>query len=326
MIKTLSQLEFLVEQLPTASIEQLPHFTEQFREILETLKVKGSQCPTRIPDEELTEPHDFFIDSLAELCIWEYFPRTQQFVFSDNIINYWSDYQVGNRLEDIFSDLGKEVLKRHLSKAVSTKKGFEVVLQANELGENLWLEVSAHWNLANSNLANGKEEVLMGIIRAMKIGTQDLQTINTEESGNFAYDLLAGISDGFVVINQDWIITYANEQLASSIQTTVDQLIGKNVWQSFPEFSSGPFQGTCQDVMNNRQMKVIVNYFTPWNTWFQNRIFPASNGIAIFSTNLTYEKRLEQSLIKSEAELTSLVENIPYGVFSLDLKLVPNPK
>lgn len=321
MIKTLSQLEFLVEQLPTASIEQLPHFTEQFREILETLKVKGTQCPTRIPDEELTEPHDFFIDSLAELCIWEYFPRTQQFVFSDNIINYWSDYQIGNRLEDIFSDLGKEVLKRHLSKAVSTKKGFEVVLQANELGENLWLEVSAHWNLANSNLANGKEEVLMGIIRAMKIGTQDLQTINTEESGNFAYDLLAGISDGFVVINQDWIITYANEQLASSIQTTVDQLIGKNVWQSFPEFSSGPFQETCQDVMNNRQMKVIVNYFTPWNTWFQNRIFPASNGIAIFSTNLTYEKRLEQSLIKSEAELTSLVENIPYGVFSLDLSL-----
>ncbi|MDI9866522.1 PAS domain S-box protein [Flectobacillus sp. DC10W] len=319
MIKTLSQLEFLVEQLPNASIEQLPYFTEQFHEILKVLKAKGHQCPTLIHDEELSDSHDFFIDSLAELCIWEYFPSTQQFVFSDNIINYWPDYQLGNRLEDIFLDSGKEVLKRCLSKAISTKKGFEVVLQANERGENLWLEVSAHWNLANSNQANAKEEVLMGIIRAMKIGTQDLQIINTEESANFAYDLLAGISDGFVVINQDWIITYANEQLASSIQTTVGQLIGKNVWQTFPEFSSGPFQATCQDVMTNRQMKVMVNYFTPWNTWFQNRIFPASNGIAIFSTNITYEKRLEQSLIKSEAELESLVENIPYGVFSLDL-------
>jgi PAS domain S-box-containing protein len=71
--------------------------------------------------------------------------------------------------------------------------------------------------------------------------------------------------------------------------------------------------------MTNRETKVVINYFTPWNKWFQNRIFPASNGIAIFSTNLTYEKRLEQSLIKSEAELASLVENIPYAIFSLDL-------
>jgi PAS domain-containing protein len=68
--------------------------------------------------------------------------------------------------------------------------------------------------------------------------------------------------------------------------------------------------------MTNRETKVVINYFTPWNKWFQNRIFPASNGIAIFSTNLTYEKRLEQSLIKSEAELASLVENIPYAIFS----------
>jgi hypothetical protein len=41
MIKPLSQLEFLVEQLPNASTEQLPYFTEQLREILDTLKAKG---------------------------------------------------------------------------------------------------------------------------------------------------------------------------------------------------------------------------------------------------------------------------------------------
>lgn len=319
MIKTLSQLEFLVDQLPNASTEQIAFITEQFREVIVSLKEKVHQCESQQKEEKYSDTQNFFIDSLAELCIWEYFPSTQEFVFSDNIINYWPDYQIGNRLEEIFSDLGKEVLKRYLSNAISTKKGFEIVLQANHLGQSHWLEVSAHWNLGNSEGIKPKEDVMMGIIRAVKVDSQVPQTINTLESGNFAFDLLAGISDGFVVINQDWIITFANDQLASSIRTSVDQLIGKNVWDLLPDFAGGPFQEACIEVMNTRRKRMILSHFGPWNTWFQNRIFPASNGIAIFSTNITYEKRLEHSLIKSEADLESLVENIPYAIFSLDL-------
>ncbi len=136
----------------------------------------------------------------------------------------------------------------------------------------------------------------------------------------FANDLLGSISDGFTVLNEHWEFTYANQQIARSLRTNVEDLIGKNVWAIFPGFANGPFQRTCEQVMQERTMQVIISHYEPWNTWFQNRIFPTGKGISIFSTDLTHQKRLEISLKKSEASLKTLIENLPYIIFALDVQ------
>ena len=49
-------------------------------------------------------------------------------------------------------------------------------------------------------------------------------------------DILASIRDGFYVLDQDGNFIYANQIAANDLGFIPDELIGRNIWQLFPDF------------------------------------------------------------------------------------------
>jgi len=142
--------------------------------------------------------------------------------------------------------------------------------------------------------------------------------------------ILESISDGFVVLDKAWRYTYVNRQAASLFERLPQDLIGKHIWTEFPEGVGQPFHLAYEKAMDKQVFIQMENYYEPWDRWFENRIYPSSNGISIFFHEITERKQAEQ-IARENAELfkaqNEALEQIVHGtplptVFNFLLRFV----
>jgi PAS domain S-box-containing protein len=118
-----------------------------------------------------------------------------------------------------------------------------------------------------------------------------------------AHDIIECMTDGFVALDQHWCYTYVNTHAARLLGTTPEILIGKKYLDSFPEAQGTRFHQAFQQVMRERIALHIEEYFPPWERWFENHIYPTSDGISVFFHEITERKNAEQKFAENAALL-----------------------
>jgi PAS domain S-box-containing protein len=109
-------------------------------------------------------------------------------------------------------------------------------------------------------------------------------------------DLLESMSDGFVSLGLDWCFQYVNRQAGIQLGRDPAELIGQPIWSAFPEGIGGSTQAALEQAMRTREVVRQEDYFAPRDRWFENRIYPTSDGISSFFTDITERKRAEQEI------------------------------
>ena len=127
-------------------------------------------------------------------------------------------------------------------------------------------------------------------------------------------NIIERISDGFVAFDPQMNYTYVNERSGQLLGRKPEDLIGKNYWEEFPEAKGTPFAEVYVRALETQTPIQFENYYAPWDRWFENRIYPSNNGLAIFFTEITERKRAEIQLQASEERLERIVETIPDGI------------
>lgn len=118
-----------------------------------------------------------------------------------------------------------------------------------------------------------------------------------------AHDIIEYMTDGFVAFDHYWRYIYVNAHAAKLFGTTPQALLGKKYLECFPEAEGTPFHLAYQKVMKEKLALRIENYFTPWQRWFENHIYPIPDGIAIFFHEITERKNDQQKLAESITQL-----------------------
>ena len=132
-----------------------------------------------------------------------------------------------------------------------------------------------------------------------------------EQEAHFRFaTFLESMSDGFVALDRDWRYTYVNRRAAELLGRDPESLTGRHIWTEFPEGIGQPFQRAYQRVMENRVSETIRAHYAPWDRWFENRIYPAPDGITIFFTEITEQVRSEHMLRNSEERLRSILDSM----------------
>lgn len=133
-------------------------------------------------------------------------------------------------------------------------------------------------------------------------------------------NILSSISDGFVALDKNWRYSYINEKAAAIIADNKKKdLLGKNIWEQFPESVHQPIYENCHNVMHKRIPVVMQEYYAPWDKWFENRIYPLPDGgISIFFTDITENKKQEQLLKENNLQLLEKIKEISDYKFALD--------
>lgn len=168
-------------------------------------------------------------------------------------------------------------------------------------------------------IANQNRDVLSILTYKKKL--QDLQIEKKQVEEKLTSQLettLNNISDGFVSLDTNWCFSFLNNKAGELLGRKPEDLIGKHVWTEFPEVVGLPFYKAYQEAFKTRQTIVIEEYYEPFKKWFENRIYPTSDGLIIYFTDITEQKQAEAALIKSENYLNNIINNIGDPIFVKD--------
>ncbi|WP_042357147.1 PAS domain-containing sensor histidine kinase [Bacillus rubiinfantis] len=130
------------------------------------------------------------------------------------------------------------------------------------------------------------------------------------------YEILERITDGFFAVDQQWNFTYVNTEAARLLFRNRDDLIGKNVWDEFPEAIRLPFFEHYHKAVNEQVPVTFDAFFDPLQTWFGVRAYPSPNGLTVYFRDITEEK---MKSTEKDQHYQSLFHENPDAVYSFDL-------
>ena len=114
------------------------------------------------------------------------------------------------------------------------------------------------------------------------------------ESGERITNILESITDAFVAVDRQWRFTYINERALTTLQRTREELLGKNMWEEFPEAVGLPAYREYHRAMTSGN-SVHFEEFNPWlDIWVEINAYPSEGGLAIYFRDITERKRAEE--------------------------------
>jgi PAS domain S-box-containing protein len=128
------------------------------------------------------------------------------------------------------------------------------------------------------------------------------QTLRAEaEAAERQYRMiLESISEGFVFIDRNWRIHYANEQWATVAGVRLSEVLGKDLWQMFPGLEKTAFGQGYLHAMETQKPERVEEHYAPLGRWFHVNIYPSSEGISIFAQDVTERRMQQERLLLSE--------------------------
>lgn len=128
------------------------------------------------------------------------------------------------------------------------------------------------------------------------------------------------ISDGLVSFDKNWCYTFINKKAGELLGKNPSSLLGKHVWTEFPEAVGKTTYKACNKAIKTKKTQIFNDYYEALDIWVENRVYPHSEGLTLYFTDITEQKRIEKLLIESEKNLDNIINNIGDPIFVKDDK------
>ncbi|QKJ29479.1 PAS domain-containing sensor histidine kinase [Mucilaginibacter mali] len=133
-------------------------------------------------------------------------------------------------------------------------------------------------------------------------------------------NILDSITDGFITLDKNFNYTYANRRLGEMLGLDSQWLIGRNVWETFPDVVGSSTYKAFYKAMETGQYVWNEDYYAPLNFWEESHIYPTPQGLSVFIRDITERKLAEASLLQSESNLRSVFENSEHAIILFDIQ------
>ncbi len=130
--------------------------------------------------------------------------------------------------------------------------------------------------------------------------------------------IMERISDGFLALDVDWRITYINEKAAQVFGRRRVDLVGKVLWEEFPEGTGTEFHKAYHESARTQKPLQFEAFSFVHARWFGCRVYPAPDGLSIFFQDVTELHATRRLLEESEQRYRSLFEQNVDAVFTFD--------
>ncbi|HEY0895873.1 MAG TPA: PAS domain-containing protein [Sphingobacteriaceae bacterium] len=108
---------------------------------------------------------------------------------------------------------------------------------------------------------------------------------------------------GFYLIDGDWKVIYWNKQAEEIFGLKRKKLLGKNLWQLFPEAIQSKYYSEYQRAMKTRTPVEFEEYYWPLQKWGRIHAHPLDEGLAVFFQDVTADLAAQETLKENIAQL-----------------------
>ena len=114
---------------------------------------------------------------------------------------------------------------------------------------------------------------------------------------------LESFTDAFFTVDRDWRFTYVNGEAERVLLRKREELLGRNVWDEFPEAVDSEVYPAYHRAVASGQAEHLEFFFPPLQTWFEVHAYPSSEGLAVYFRDITARKSDEAAMATLRAEL-----------------------
>ncbi|MEP6704717.1 MAG: PAS domain S-box protein, partial [Acidobacteriota bacterium] len=227
---------------------------------------------------------------------------------------------VGQNFATIFSaeDRAAGIPEKELQKAAATGRADDVRWHVRTNGSRVF--------------ANGVTTALRDISGALtgfaKICRDDTDRKLMEDALAVANErstgILESLTDAFFALDKDWRFTYANKRCEPLLNRSTEELIGKNIWEEFPETVGSTFYKQYSRAVTEQISVTFEDHYGPLDSWFEVRAYPSTDGgLSVYFHNIDdraerrYLERLNSDIGNALVQNTSLRELLDACVLHL---------
>lgn len=179
-----------------------------------------------------------------------------------------------------------------------------------------WMQAWAHLQRG----AEGTPQRWTGIVfdASASVIAETLQ----HEAREQVIELVESIAESFIAFDREFRITYVNQRVCEKTGRSREELIGKNLWESFPDAAASEFYEGYQRVSRERvRHSFLVSYTQPdgSHAWFEAHAFPTAEGMAALIRDVTELKSAREALEASEERFRRAQQAANIGAFEWNL-------
>lgn len=227
----------------------------------------------------------------------------------ERLLGYTENEIIGQSIAIIFTaeDRAAEAHVKEMKTAASVGRWEDERWMLRRDGSQFW---------ANRLVMPLKNEdgTLRGFAKVMRDGTaQKIAEEKLAQTNRRTENILSSIADAFFVFDRDLRYVYVNEATTRMFGFAEADFLGKSLSELFPNVKDNIFHREIETALKDDKPRVFENYYAPLDRWFENRVYPAEDGLSVFTTEITARKRAEAAHLVSEKKYQTLFDSIDEG-------------
>lgn len=136
------------------------------------------------------------------------------------------------------------------------------------------------------------------------VGQDVTSAVRTEEGLRATQErsskYLSATADAAIGVDRNWRFTFLNA-MATKLYSEGRDLVGKVLWEEFPDTKGSPFVEHFERTMLRRIPGSFDAYHpAPLNMWIRQEVYPTPEGFVNFSRDITEQKNTEAALLEAE--------------------------
>jgi len=151
-------------------------------------------------------------------------------------------------------------------------------------------------------------EVVARDIRERKRAEEQLRQAQTRTES-----VLDSMADTHILLDRGWHYLYVNRAAVLAMARPREQILGHTLWELYPDIIGTELERQYRRAMEERIPVVFDFHYSTTNTWWENRFYPAPEGLSVFATDITERKRAEEALQESQAALARVARIATMG-------------
>jgi PAS domain S-box-containing protein len=122
--------------------------------------------------------------------------------------------------------------------------------------------------------------------------------------------ILNSISDGFMTLDNNLVVTHFNPAAAHLLGRRGESVVGRNLFDAFPEARGTVFEEKYTWAAKEKKGTAFETYFgvEPYENWYDVRVYPHDYGISVYFRVTTEAKKASEAVRRNKERFELLAE------------------